>query len=69
LLERVVTALNQLIVHPNVIPFTWFGVTMFQYATTSKFIAMACERLRVPQVPYIRYLDTTVHLGSSTRVG
>jgi hypothetical protein len=51
LLERVVTALNQLIVHPNVIPFTWFGVTMFQYATTSKFIAMACERLKVPQVP------------------
>jgi hypothetical protein len=50
LLMRMVTTLDQLIVRPDIIPCTWLGVSMFQYGTTSKVIAMICEHLKVPQV-------------------
>ncbi len=50
LLMRMVTALDQLIVRPDIIPCTWLGVSMFQYSTTSKVVAMICEHLKVPQV-------------------
>ncbi|ELR23221.1 SH3 domain containing protein [Acanthamoeba castellanii str. Neff] len=46
LLMRMVTTLDQLIVRPDIIPCTWLGVSMFQYGTTSKVIAMICEHLK-----------------------